>query len=166
MVRLIYTLFLCVTAWGGLRASSVQVSGSKIALSEGNVLGAAFYDEKGIFLVQQSVLSTEKGGLVIRFHRQLSSWNVKDHSPVAKRAFEESPHGASPYPCGRIGSSPKLRRMFLCSAGSYVEVIDPETLATLGRMAQRGDQSISDIAVDDHRNRLFVLASRSDGSWI
>ena len=69
----------------------MEVSNSKVSLPEGNVLGAAFYEDKGMFFVQQSVLSTENGGLVIRFHRQLSSWNLKDRSIISKRVFEEAP---------------------------------------------------------------------------
>ncbi len=142
----------------------MDVSGSKIALPEGNVLGAAFYEDNGIFFVQQSVLSTENGGLLIRSHRQLSSWSIKHRSIITKRVFDENPQGASAYPCGRVETSAKLHRVFLCSAGSHVEVLDPDSLSTIGKMAQGDDQYINDFAVDDLRSRLLVLAARRDGS--
>lgn len=142
----------------------MEVSGSRIALSDGNVLGAAFYEDKELFFVQQSVLSTEPGVRGIRFHRELSSWDVKSRSMVLKRAFDKAPEGASVYPCGRVETSAKLHRVFLCSSGSHVEVIDPGSLSTVGEMAQGNDQYINDFAVDDLRGRIFVLASGRNGS--
>jgi hypothetical protein len=147
-----------------MEAQSMELSGTKVSLPDGNVLGAAFYEDREMFFVQQSVLSTENGGLVIRFHRQLSSWSLKNRSMITKRAFDEAPQGASAYPCGRVETSAKLRRVVLCSAESYLEVIDPDNLNTIGKMAQVGDQYINDFAVDDLRGRLLVLASRRDGS--
>lgn len=157
-------IVLCLATCLRTGAQSMEVSGSKVSLPEGNVLGAAFYEDKGIFFVQQSVLSAENGGLVIRSHRQLSSWNLKNLSMITRRVFDETPHGASAYPCGRVEISAKVHRVFLCSAGSHMEVIDPDTLGTLGTVAQAGDHYISDFAVDDLRGRLLVLASHRDGS--
>lgn len=142
----------------------MKISGSKIALPKGNVLGAAFYEAKGIFFVQQNVLSTEKGGLIIRSRRQLSSWSLKSHSMITKRVFDEAPAGTPAYPCGRVEISAKLHRVFICSAGSDIEVIDPGNLSTVGTLAQQVGQHIIDFAVDDLRDRLIVLASRGDGS--
>jgi hypothetical protein len=142
----------------------MDVSGSRVPLPEGNVLGAAFYVDKGMFIVQQNVLSTENGGLVIRSHRQLSSWNLKNRSMITRRVFDEAPQEASAYPCGRVETSARMHRVFLCSAGSYLEVIDPDTLGTVGTVAQVGDQYINDFAVDDLRGRLLVLGSWKDGS--
>ena len=142
----------------------MEVSGSRITLSDGNVLGATFYEGKGLFFVQQSVLSTETGVRGIRFHRQLSSWNIKSRSMVLTRAFDKAPEGASVFPCGRVEVSAKLHRIFLCSAVSHIEVIDPDNLNTVGTMAQGEGQNINDFAVDDLHDRLLVLASRSDGT--
>lgn len=86
----------------------MEVTGSRVPLPDGNVLGAAFYEGKGMFFVQQSVLSTENGGLVIRSHRQLSSWNVENRSMVTRRVFDEALQGASAFPCGRVEKSATL----------------------------------------------------------
>jgi hypothetical protein len=164
MIKLICTVFLCLTAWLHIEGQNVEVSGSRIALSDGNVLGATFYEDKGLFFVQQSVLSTETGVRGIRFHRQLSSWDIKSRSMVSTRAFNKAPEGASVFPCGRVETSAKLHRIFLCSAVSHIEVIDPDNLNTVGTMAQGEGQYINDFAVDDLHDRLLVLASRSDGT--
>jgi hypothetical protein len=164
MTKAICMILLCSVGWLELEVQNVEVSGSRIALPEGNVLGAAFYDDKGVFFVQQSVLSTEVGVRGIRFHRQLSSWDTKNRSTISTRSFDKAPDGASVYPCGRVETSAKLHRVFLCSAGTHVEVLNPDNLNTVGTMAQRDDQSINDFAVDELRSRLLVLASRRDGS--
>ncbi len=164
MNKALCAVLLCLTILLRTGAQSMEVGGIKVSLPEGNVLGAAFYEDKGMFFVQQSVLSTEVGVRGIRFHRQLSSWDMKSRSMMSTRSFDKAPEGASVYPCGRVETSAKLHRVFLCSAESYLEVIDPDNLNTVGKMAQVGDQYINDFAVDDLRGRLLVLASRRDGS--
>jgi hypothetical protein len=160
---LLCIFLLCLISWVPVVAQHLEVSASRIPLPEGNVLGAVFYEDKGMFFVQQNVLSTENGGLVIRSHRQLSSWKIKNGSIITKRIFAESPPGASAYPCGRVELSAKLHRVFLCSAGTHVEVIDPDDLRTIGTIAQTQDQYISDFVVDDPHGRMLVLASGGDG---
>jgi hypothetical protein len=164
MSKGICVIFFCTAVWCPLAAQNVDAVGTKIALPEGNVLGAAFYEDKGMFFVQQSVLSTEAGVRGIRFHRQLSSWDLKSRSMISIKAFDKAPEGSSVYPCGRVDMSAKLRRVFLCSAGSHIEALDPDSLSTIGILAQGGDHYIDDFAVDDLRERLFVLASERDGS--
>ena len=164
MTKVLGVVFLCLAAWLSMEAQSMDVVGSMIPLTDGNVLGATFYEGKGMFFVQQSVLSTENGGLVIRSHRQLSSWNLANRSMVTKRIFDETPQGASSFPCGRVETSAVLHRAFVCSAGSHLEVIDPDNLSTVGTMAQVDDQIITDFAVDDPHGRVIVLSARRDGS--
>src|SRR5208337_4264129 len=125
-------LLLLLSGWLRAEAQNIEVSGSKIALLEGDVIGAAFYEEKGMFFVQQTVLSTENGGLIIRSHRQLSSWGLNSRSMIAQRAFEKSPEEAYAFPCGRVEVSAKLHQLYLCSADAYIEILDPDSLKTVG----------------------------------
>jgi hypothetical protein len=164
MTKTIGVVLLCLTAWLHMGAQGMEVIGSRVLLPDGNVIGAAFYEDKGMFFVQQSVLSTENGGLVIRSHRQLSSWNLKSRSMLTKKVFDETPQGASAFPCGRVETSATLHRVLVCSAGSHLEIIDPDNLGTVGTMAQTGDQIITDFAVDDPHGRVLVLSARRDGS--
>ena len=55
-------------------AQKIAVTGQKIELPDGDIIGAAFDEDTGRFLVQQNVISTEKAGLVFRSHRRLTSW--------------------------------------------------------------------------------------------
>jgi len=164
MKKTIWIILFCLSGWLRSGAQSMEVTGSKVPLPEGNVLGAAFYEDKGVFFVQQNLLSTENGGLVIRSHRQLSSWSLKDHSIITRRVFAEAPQGASAYPCGRVEASAKSHQILICSAEAYLEIIDPDNLSTVGTMANQNDQYINDFAIDDLRDRVLVLASRRDGS--
>jgi hypothetical protein len=140
-----------------LGAQAVEITAKNILLPHGNVLGAAFYEEKGIFVVQQNVLSTEDGGLAIRSQRQLTTWNIKNGSMLKKRRFAQAARGTPAYPCGRVEISRKLKRVILCSAASHLEIIDPETLETVSTVAAVEHGSIIDFGVDDAHDRLLVL---------
>lgn len=162
MTTLLCSILLLVGAWSGSEAHGITMARSTVPLSEGNVLGAAFYEEKGLFVVQQSVLSTEDNGLVIRFHRQLSSWSLANRAEIRKRAFDKAPKGKSPYPCGRVATSTTLHRVLICSAESRLEVIDPDSLNTVGAIALADDDIIRDFTIDDEHARVFVLSSPGD----
>src|SRR5580704_18142598 len=156
MKNCVCVLLLCLTIWLPVGAQRIEVTGSKVSLSGGNVLGAVFYEGKGIFFVHQSVPSTEVAVGGFRFHRELSSWDVKSHSMISTRSFDRAPEGASPFPCGRVEISAKLNRIFLCSAVTHLDVVDPNTLASVGTVAEIGDQNISDFAVDDVHARVQI----------
>ena len=141
----------------------MEINGSRIPLPDSgdkdNILGAVFYEDKELFFVQNTITSTENNGLLFRSNRQLSSWSLANQSMIAKRMFDRTPDPKA-FPCGRVEKSLKLHRVFLCSAESYLEVIDPDSLATVGTLARADDQIIMDFAVDDPRDRIFVLSIR------
>jgi len=144
----------------------MEISSSRIPLPDSgddNIIGAVFYEGKELFFVQQTITATENNGLVFRSNRQLSSWSLKNNSMITKRIFDRTPNPKA-FPCGRIEKSVKLHRMFLCSAESYLEVVDPDNLATVGTLARVDDQTIIDFAVDDLRDRILVLSTRKDNA--
>ena len=140
---------------------NVEVSGTKIALPEGSVVGAVIYDAKEMFFVQQIVHSIENQVDILPL---LSSWDIKSHSMIAKRELGVVPRVPRRYPCGRVEVSGKSHQVLTCSAESFLEIIDPENLSTIGKLAYRNDQFIEDFVVDDLRSRVLVLSSRRDGT--
>ena len=166
MNKLISVIFFCATCCVNLNAQYLKVAGSKIDLPNGDILGAAFYEGVGGFLVQQYVLIPEKDKVGFRTHRQLSSWDINNRSVIAitEKAFDEQRPRTQVFPCGRVEASAKLRRVFICSADSHIEVLDPDDLSTVGKIARQESGIISDFAVDDLRSRLFVLTTLGDGS--
>lgn len=145
-------------------AQGLEVIGSQIAMPEGHIIGATFYEEKGIFLIQQGVPSLENNNPTTRWHRQLSSWGLKSQLMVTKRVFDMFPRGTSGCPSGRVDVSTKSHQILICIDAAYLDILDPESLSTVGRIAYRNDQRIYDFAVDDLRSRVLVLSSRNDGS--
>ena len=143
-------------------AGGLELSGSQITLSEGLVAGAAFYEQRELLFVQQEVYTppaeaTQRG----RTHRQISSWGLKSHSMLRQRRFE--PESWEFPACGRVEVSSKTNRVLLCSAESYLEELDPDTLRTVGKIASGNDQYIYDFAVDEVRGRVFVLSDHGRG---
>jgi hypothetical protein len=160
---LLVTLFIS-SGWIQNGVSKTELVGSKIELLEGSVLGAAFYEQKSMFVVQQLVLSTANGGRQILSARRVSSWSLSRHSMLTTRVLGPSPSHNDTYPCGRIEVSPHTNKIFLCSPGEYLEVLDPDTLNTVAKFASRQGQYIYDFAVDDQNGRVFVLALMGDDS--
>ena len=165
MKRICIVYFFLATLFC-MEGRSMEINGSRILLPDSydkdyNVIGTVFYEDKGMFFVQQLITSTENNGLVFRHDRQLSSWNLANQSMIAKRMFDRTPSpDPGAFPCGRVEKSVKLHKVFLCSAVSHLEVINPDSLATVGTLARADDQIIMDFAVDDQRDRIFVLSIR------
>ncbi|MGA7219444.1 MAG: hypothetical protein WBX38_14070 [Candidatus Sulfotelmatobacter sp.] len=145
-------------------AQGIELSGSKLLLPDGNVLGVAFRPQEDTFFVQQLVLSTGEGGRGVLSSRLLSSWNWKTHTMLTKRVLDPSPLHLDSSPCARIEVSAKTNKILLCSPETHLEVTDPDSLNIVGKIAYRSDQYIYDFVVDDERGRIFVLSLRGDES--
>jgi len=162
-MKVIWLTLLCVLAYAAA-GQEVHLSSQKLPLPAGDVIGVAFDEPEDQFVVQQSVLSTENNGLVIRSSRLISSWSISKMSSLAKRDFGLSPRSVSTHPCGRVASVTKQHWLILCSAGSVLEVLDSRTLATDHTIGPRTGQYIYDFVVDEQREKVFVAALQSDRS--
>ena len=164
MRKALLPLFVfCVLGLSAI-AQNLSVTGDKISLPDGDVIGAAVDADAGVFVVQQSVLSTENGGLVFRSHRLLTSWGINSRLQMIKREFPLRPVGASTHPCGRVDVVSSLGRVYLCSSETHLDVLDLKTLHDRGIVGGGIDQNIYDFAVDEQRSKIFVLSLRSDMS--
>lgn len=141
-----------------------QLSGSKLVLPDGNVLGVAFRPQGDTFFVQQLVLSAGEGGRGVLSSRLLSSWSWKTHTMLTKKVLDPSPQYHDSYSCARVEVSVKANKILLCSPETHLEVLDPDSLNTVGKIAYRNDQHVYDFVVDDERGRIFVLSLRGDDS--
>jgi hypothetical protein len=164
MRKALLALLLFCTLGLSTIAQSLSVAGDKISLPDGDVIGAALDPDAGVFIVQQSILSTENGGLVFRFHRVLTSWGINSRLQVIKREFPLRPVGSSTHPCGRVDVVSSLGRVYLCSSETHLDVLDTKTLHDIGVVGGGVDQNIYDFAIDEQRSKIFVLSLRSDMS--
>jgi hypothetical protein len=143
---------------GKLAAQNIELSGYKVALPEGNVLGVAFDEPKHMFFVQLLVLSTGQDGRTILSGRQVSSWDYKTHMMSGKRMLDTNPRHLDSYLCGRVEVWVKADKVLLCSPEGHLEVLDGRTLNTVGKIAYKNEQYIYDFVIDEERGRVFVLA--------
>jgi hypothetical protein len=164
MRKALLALLLFCTLGLSTIAQSLSVAGDKISLPDGDVIGAALDPDAGVFIVQQSILSTENGGLVFRSHRVLTSWGINSRLQVIKREFPLRPVGSSTHPCGRVDVVSSLGRVYLCSSETHLDVLDTKTLHDIGVVGGGVDQNIYDFAIDEQRSKIFVLSLRSDMS--
>jgi hypothetical protein len=164
MRKALHALMLFCTLGLSAIAQSLSVAGDKISLPDGDVIGAALDPDAGVFIVQQTVLSTENDGLVFRSHRVLTSWGINSRLQVIKREFPLRPVGSSTHPCGRVDVVSSLGRVYLCSSETHLDVLDTKTLHDSGVVGGGIDQNIYDFAIDEQRSKIFVLSLRSDMS--
>jgi hypothetical protein len=153
-------LFLSLT--NPALALELHLDSRKVPLLGGDVIGGAFDEADGTIVIQQSVISTENNGLVIRSHRVLTSWDLKTMSQIGSRDFELSPRSASAHPCGRVVSVPKAALIVICSAETHLELLDSKTLKTVRTIGTEVSQNIYDFAVDQERGLVFVVAYHDD----
>jgi hypothetical protein len=83
---------------------------------------------------------------------------------LTKRVLDPSPQHRDSYSCARVEVSIKANKILLCSPETHLDVLDPDSLNTVGKIAYRNDQYIYDFVVDDERGRIFVLSLRGDDS--
>jgi hypothetical protein len=162
MKRILFVILFVAVGTPPASAGGLELSGSQITVGEGLVTGAAFYEQRELLFVQQEIyippaVATQRG----RTQRQISSWGLKSHSMLRQRRFE--PESWEFPGCGRVEVSSKTNRILLCSADSYLEELDPDTLRTVGRIASGNDQYIYDFAVDEARGRVYVLSVHGKG---
>lgn len=159
--RLAVALLILLTCRSG--AQKIDINGVLVPLPDGNVLGVALDEDQGMFFVQQSVLSPGANGRGISSHMQITSWSLKNGSLIKQQLFPEAPTGSSAFPCGHMQASAKPHRIYVCSSGSRLDIIDPNSLMTVGTIAQTDGQAITDFAVDDSHGRALVLSTWRDG---
>ena len=80
MMIFVFVILFFGGGWQQTLAQNIELSGHKITLPEGNILGVAFHEQKDLFFVQQLVISTGEGGRTILSSRQISSWSFKNRS--------------------------------------------------------------------------------------
>jgi hypothetical protein len=149
-------VFVCLQAM----PQNPQLVASKIDLpGEGIVLGVGMDEQRDLFVVQQLVLSTTEDRMVILSARRLSVWGLKTKSILATKMLDPNPRRHGSFPCGRVETSVRIHRVLLCSSESYLDLIDPDTLEPVGKIAVRAGQYIYDFLVDDVRGQVAVLAT-------
>ena len=162
-MRFLYSILLLALIHP-LFAVGLHLDSRKIPLPAGDVIGGTFDEADGAVVIQQSLISTENHGLVIRSQRVLTSWDLKTMSQLERRDFGLNAQGASPHPCGRIVNVSRDGLLVICSAETHLEVLNAKTLKTVRTIGTGVNQNIYDFAVDQQRDRVFVVSYRDDRS--
>ena len=162
-MKMVFGIAIFISIVVHTTAQSVVVRGQKITGPSGKIVGTTLDDEKGVFYVEQVVLSTV--GQKINNRHLVTSWSLSSYKMLAKREFAIDPGENTPTPrCGDIALGISSHRLFLCGEGG-IEILDPSDLGTIGRIAEGKDLKTYRIAVDEHRNSLIVLSGRTNRGW-
>lgn len=153
-------LLAVLTLSAASAAQSLTVAGWKVPLPEGSLSGAAFRPEAGRLLLQEEVFIGRRSDGGRRSFRRITAWSLKDHLEVARRDFGPDETG-----CGHLEIVRSPDAVYICSPKrGGLEILDPESLNTVGRFSAQSEGRILSFAVDKRRNRVVVFSYRRDAS--
>jgi hypothetical protein len=180
-------LFVALFVFGFMspfaHAQQVTATGVRIDIDNQNIVGAAFDDEAGTFFVQQRVYSIVDN--TYRSHRRVTSWSVNKRTKIAERDFDLDPPPNQLNhlpPCGNIAVAEKTNHILVCRLDG-LDVLDATSLRTIGKLALPSttqsnaphrllgpqstgqDQKTYELALDEARNRVLLLSSRSGSQY-
>jgi hypothetical protein len=152
---LAFTLF-CSVAAASLVGQPLGLQGSRIALPEGSIIGAALSDN--LIFIQQSVRRADS--LSIRLSRRLLSWTTETNSVVKERTLDASDFHVE-NDCGRIETVDGGNHLLACANYDTLVMLDAESLEPVSSI--HCDGHIYDFAVDDNLKRVLVALRSGSG---
>ena len=130
----------------------------------GVVIGAAWSADSSIAIIEQAKIEDE---LTIPHTSSVTLATVDKTSlrPIHTRRYEARPLVQSRFPCGTIYAAQDARQIYVCSADTFIEVLDLGSLQTIRTIFLDKIYSFAlSFAVDEAHNEIFVVASTADGS--
>jgi hypothetical protein len=139
-----------------------DISRADFEVPGGIIFGAALSHDGSVFYAQQYLSDDSIGGdnqhLV-----KLSSWNISGKVMLASKTFSEAQHTQT-MPCRRTLLGATSGHLYVCSDRAYIRILDGRALTTLRTVQTYSEGAIRDFAIDESRDRLYLLAEHVNGA--
>ena len=139
-----------------------EINRADFEIPGGSIFGASL-SKDGSVLYAQQYLSDDGAGANRRHIVKLSSWDIKGKAMLASRSFPE-PQRSQTFPCRRTLLGTTSGHLYICSDRTSIRILDSRGLTTVRTLPYPSDGIIRDFAVDEARDRLYLLADHTKGA--
>jgi hypothetical protein len=142
-------------------AQAPDINRADFEVPGGSIFGAALSHDGSVFYAQQ-YLSDDGIGGANRHLVKLSSWNISGKVMLATKSFPEAQHSQT-IPCRRTLLGATSGHLYVCSDQAYIRILDGRALTTIRTVQTHSEGTIRDFAIDESRDRLYLLADHVNG---
>jgi len=130
--------------------------------ADGGIFGATLSGDAKVFYAQQ-YLTADDHGLPGQHVVRISSWDMDKKTMISARLIPESQH-AQTIPCRRTLIGKLSGELYTCSSRTSILSFDGKSLTLRKTLRFPSEGVIRDFAIDEPRNRLYVLAEHESGA--
>jgi hypothetical protein len=138
-----------------------ETSRADFEIPGGSIFGAAL-SKDGSVLYAQQYLSDDSAGASRQHIVKISSWDVKRKATLVSKSFPES-HRSQTFPCRRTLLGATSGHLYVCSDRTSIRILDGKELTTFRTLQYPSEGTIHDFAIDEPRDRLYILADHANG---
>jgi hypothetical protein len=143
------------------RAQSPEISRTDFEIPGGSIFGAALSNSGKVMYAQQYLFDDASAGRqrIVK----ISSWDIKGKALLASKSFPESQRSQT-FPCRRTLFGETSGHLYVCSNRTSIRIIDGKELTTLRVIQSSTEVTIRDFAIDEARDRIYILADHANGA--
>ena len=141
-------------------AQAPSITRADFEVPGGSIFGAVLSNDGTMFYAQQYLSDDEieEANHLVK----ISSWNIKSKAMLASKSFLEAQHNQT-IPCRRTLLGSISGHIYVCSDRANIRILDGRTLTTIRTVPFHCQGTIRDFAIDEPRDRLYLLADLSNG---
>ena len=138
-----------------------EISRADFEIPGGSLFGAAL-SKDGAVLYAQQYLFDDSVGASRQHVVKISSWDIKARAAVVSKSFAESQQSHT-LPCRRTLLGETSGHLYVCSDRTSIRILNAKDLTTVRALHYPSTDTIRDFAIDEARDRLYLLAEHANG---
>ena len=131
----------------------------EVNLEGGNIFSAAISVDSNIAYFQQLAFSKNPDAPWDRTMK-LSAINTKTFEVRASTTLPAVANKIPELPCRDMAAGTGTRRLYTCSDKTFIRILDPDDLHTIGQIQAPAGAAIKSFTVDEENARLYLLTTR------
>ncbi len=139
-----------------------EISRADFEIPGGSIFGAAL-SKDGAVLYAQQYLSDDGAGAGRQHVVKISSWDIRRKAALVSKSFPESQRSQT-FPCRRTLFGTTSGHLYVCSDRTSIRILDSKELTTVGTLQYPSEGTVRDFAIDETRDRLYLLADHANGA--
>jgi hypothetical protein len=154
------TLFIILSV--RCTAQNPEISRTDFEIPGGSIFGATLSNSGSVMYAQQYLFDDYASAGRQRIVK-ISSWDIKGKALLASKSFPESQRSQT-FPCRRTLFGETSGHLYVCSDRTSVRILDGKELTILKAIQSSAEGTIRDFAIDEARDRIYILADHANGA--